>query len=55
MFQQYQGKHYYYQCSGSGSIWIRIEIAPLDPDLYWEYVFRIRIQDSQKVVLYRKN
>ena len=27
------------QCFGSGSMWIRIEMAPLDPDpdLYWEY------------------
>jgi len=25
------------QNSGSGSMWIGIEIAPLDPDPYWEY------------------
>jgi len=25
------------QCFGSVSIWIRIEIASLDPDAYWEY------------------
>jgi len=27
------------QCFGSGSMWIRIEMAPLDPDLepYWQY------------------
>jgi len=25
------------QCFGSGSMWIRIELAPLDPDPYWEY------------------
>jgi len=25
------------QCFGSGSMWIRIEMAPLDPDPYWEY------------------
>jgi len=27
---------YYQQCCGSGSMWIRIEIAPLDQDPYWE-------------------
>jgi len=28
-----------FQCfgSGSGSMWIRIKKAPLDPDPYWEY------------------
>jgi len=41
---------YYDQCfeSGSGSMWIRIEMAPLDPDPYWG--MRIRIQDSQNGV-----
>jgi len=27
------------QCFRSGSMWIRIEMAPLDPDPYWEYGF----------------
>ena len=25
------------QCFGSGSMWIRIEMAPLDLDSFWEY------------------
>jgi len=34
-----QNKDRFHQCfrSGSGSVRIRIEIAPLDPDPYWEY------------------
>jgi len=33
-------------------MWIRTEMALLytDPDPYWEYGFRIRIQDSQYAV-----
>jgi len=27
----------FFQCFGSGSMWIRIETAPLDPDPYWEH------------------
>ena len=38
----------YLQCFGSGSMWIRIEMAPLDPDPY--FGIRIRIQDSQNGV-----
>jgi hypothetical protein len=28
------------QCFGSGSMWIRIEMAPLDSDQYREYGYR---------------
>jgi len=27
---------FFKQCCGSGSMWIRIVMAPLDPDPYWE-------------------
>jgi len=39
---------------GSGSMWIRIEIASLDQDAYLEYGFRIRVKYSETVVQKRR-
>jgi len=45
----------YQQLFESGSMWIHIEMASLDPDPYFEYRYRIRIQDSQNEVQKGKN